>query len=256
MRNYVIVTEYDGTGYRGWQVQNNGGAKTVAGERTVQGVIESALFRLFGKKTKVISSSRTDAGVHARAHVSNFRVSSRLDGPSVKRALNGMLPDDVLVKSVREADEDFHSQFTAKSKLYRYIVYNGKDLNVFDRNRVYHFKQPLNEKLMASEASCLIGRHDFTSFRSSHGRTGRPRNPVRTIKVLRVKRRGARVIIDIEADGFLYCMARNIVGTLIEAGRGRLAAGEVKRILRSRDRRKAGPAVPGKGLCLIRVKYD
>ncbi|MCM8797833.1 MAG: tRNA pseudouridine synthase A, partial [Candidatus Omnitrophica bacterium] len=165
---------------------------------------------------------------------------------------NSNLPGDIRIRKIEEVSTDFHSRFQAKSKIYRYSVLNQSYASVFSRHTAYFYPHPLDIKLMRKEARVLLGRHNFRSFQTADKKE---RDSVRMIKSIRIEKNGNMIHIDIEADGFLYNMARNIAGTLIEIGRGRFPAGYMKRLLVAKDRRLAGPTLPAKGLCLIKVKY-
>ncbi len=255
MRNFRLTLEYDGTNYNGWQMQSRAQRKKDGRVKTVQGVFEDALFNIFSKRIKVASCSRTDSGVHAKAHVVNFKTETLLDARTIGKALSSLLPDDIIVKDVKEVDVSFNAQYDALNKTYRYSICDRDVISPFIRNYVYHFRQPLNIDIMRQEAKALLGKHDFSAFTSSNRGNGGIRNPVRTILALDVHRRGGIIQIDIQADGFSYRMVRNIVGSLIEVGRGRFPAGSIRKILDGKDRKKAGPAVPSNGLCLIDVTY-
>ncbi len=254
MKNIRLIIEYDGTRYNGWQVQHKDQRRKGGKVKTIQGVLEGALFNILSRRARLISSSRTDSGVHALNHVANFSVSTRLIPGQIKNALNSVLPPDISVKEAEEADKDFNSQYDAVSKTYRYSICTGDYISPFLKKYAYHFRQPLDACLMRREAAILIGKHDFKAFRSSGGGPER-NNCVRTIKRLSIRKKNGLLEIEIEADGFLYNMARNIVGTLIEVGRGKFPPGSAQRILKGKDRRAAGPTVPAKGLCLAEVKY-
>lgn len=244
MRNIKLIIEYDGTNYNGWQIQ-----KPLP---TIQKAVQDALKKILQEEVKLTASGRTDSGVHALAQVVNFRTNSNLHHKAIQRALNSLLPPDIAIVNAKEAAKDFHATYDARSKLYRYTIWNRpfpRPLNRFYAHTVYH---PLDITLMRREAKVLIGRHNFKSFQA---RDKKEKNPVRTINKLAIKRDRGFIYIDIEADGFLYNMVRNIAGTLIEAGRGKLEKGSLKRILEAKDRRAAGPTAPAKGLCLVRVKY-
>lgn len=244
MRNIRLEIEYDGTNYCGWQIQR----KT----NSIQQTLEKTLRKILQEKIKLIASGRTDAGVHAQAQVANFKTNSSISLTKLQRALNGLLPDDLVITGIEEAGLDFHSRFDAKSKVYRYIILNRAYPCAHLRNRAYFYSFPLNTKLMQDESRVLLGRHNFHSFQSGGSAE---KNPVRTIKKLKITADRPFIYIDIEADGFLYNMARNIVGTLIEVGRGRLKKGGLKAILLAKNRRLAGPTAPAKGLCLMKVNY-
>ncbi|MFH1457859.1 MAG: tRNA pseudouridine(38-40) synthase TruA [Candidatus Omnitrophota bacterium] len=246
MRNIKLIIEYDGTRYQGWQVQKRHPSKTL------QETIEQALQKILQEKIRLVGSGRTDAGVHALAQVAHFRAISGISLEKLHRALNGLLPGDISILGVEECDIHFHSRFDAKSKVYRYTILNRRSRSPLQRDTVYFYPYPLNLRRMRKEAAALLGRHDFKSFQAMDKKE---RSSIRTIKQVEIIKVGPLVQIDIEADGFLHHMVRNIVGTLIEIGRGRFPEGSMRHILRSKDRKQAGPTVPGKGLCLLEVKY-
>lgn len=252
MRNIKLTIEYDGTNYSGWQCQKSKVQSKKSKVKTIQETIEKALQRILGEKIKVIGSGRTDAGVHAFGQVANFKTTSGIKLDKLLVGLNGLLPEDIKVTCVGEIYIDFHSRFDAKEKLYRYTVLNRKSASPFFSRTSYFYPHKLNLRRMQKEARFLLGKHNFTSFCASNGRG---RNPVKTIKKLTVRREGETICFDIAADGFLYNMVRNIVGTLLDAGRGRLEEGTLKRILLAKDRRLAGTTAAAKGLCLMKVKY-
>jgi tRNA pseudouridine38-40 synthase len=254
MRNIKLTIEYDGTNYCGWQIQKvkskmqNPKLKI----RTIQSTIEGALKKILQEKVKLIASGRTDSGVHALGQVVNFKTKSKLSPLRLKAALNSNLPLDIRIKSAVETDLNFHSRFQAKSKLYRYRILNKEKSFVFKRNYSHFIPYSLDWKAMRREARVLLGSHDFSSFQT---KDKRERNPVRTIKKISVFKEDGEILIDIESDGFLYNMVRNIVGTLIEVGRGKLKKGALKEILEKKNRKFAGPTAPARGLCLVKVKY-
>ncbi len=246
MRNIKLTIEYDGTNYAGWQLQ---GKK----HRTIQEALEKALERILRKRIKITGSGRTDSGVHAKAQVANFKTDSGIAAEKIRLALNAVLPDDITVIKAEEAVLGFHSRFSAKSKVYRYTILNRPSRPTILRDMVYFLSYPLNLRLMRREAKILLGRHNFKSFQAADKEE---RGAVRTVKRLKITRDRDFIYIDIEADGFIYNMVRNIVGTLIDVGRGRLPEGSIKKILLAKNRRFAGPTVPAKGLCLLEVKYE
>jgi tRNA pseudouridine38-40 synthase len=253
MKNFRLTIEYDGTDYNGWQIQNRNQKRKGDKVRTIQGVLQDALYKIFSKKIKIISCSRTDSGVHARFHVANFKVSTTLHPSQIKRALNSILPNDIVVSELELADLDFNAQYEVSSKTYRYLIYNHDYLSPFIRRYVYHFRQPLDISNMRKAAKYLLGTHDFTAFKSSDGKDV---DCKRTITRLQLRKKKKLIEIEIEADGFLYNMARNIIGTLIEIGRGKFSVRSMRKILKSKNRKIAGPTVPAKGLCLVDVKYE
>jgi len=246
MRNIKLEIEYDGSNYAGWQVQPR-----VCG-KTIQEVIEKKLRKILQEKIKLIVSGRTDSGVHARAQVANFFTHSNILLSRLKIAINGLLPEDIKVIKLSEEGPGFHSRFSAKSKVYRYTILNRDYSSPLSRSTVQFCPHPLDVKLMQKEARALLGKHNFSAFAAAKGRG---KNPVKVIKEITVVKKKDLIYIDIEADGFLYNMVRNIVGTLIDIGRGRLPAGSMGRVLRAKNRKFAGETASAKGLCLIEVKY-
>lgn len=254
-RNILIHIQYDGTRYEGWQTQPRG--------LTVQGLLQDCLYRLTGQKVKVIGAGRTDAGVHAIEQIATFETTSAHSLNVIKRALNAMLPDDVRVMKIEEVEEGFHARYSAIRKRYIYIIANDLDLPVFLRRYVWWIKVPLNIDAMKEAAKSLIGTHDFSSFRGSGCGA---RNPVRTVYSISLEKvdrvpfiftefLGNFIMVSIEAEAFLRHMVRNMVGTIVEVGKGRLKPGTIRHILDAKDRRFAGPTAPAQGLFLERVFY-
>lgn len=244
MKNLKLIIEYEGTNYHGWQRQK--------GALTIQGVIEDAIYAVLKKRVKLISSGRTDAGVHALGQIANFHTESSLDAISWQRALNSLLPQDIVIKKADFVPLDFHSRYSANGKVYRYVILNSPLPSVFYRNYAWHIPYPLNLRGMRKGMKYLKGTHDFSSFRAVSSAS---KNPIRTIKYIEMGKRMNFITIIIEADGFLHHMVRNIVGTLVEVGRRKIEPEEVKHILVLKDRRKAGPTAPPHGLYLVEVKY-
>jgi len=245
MRNIKLIIEYDGSDYQGWQRQKNT-------QKTIQEIIEKALKRILQERVRLIASGRTDAGVHAVGQVANFKARTKIPSRKLKQALNSLLPDDIVITKVENVDLKFHSRFDAKSKIYRYTILNQKHPSALWRNFAYYLSYKLDVKKMQRAARFLLGQHDFSSFQA---KDNRPRESIRVIKKIKVSRERNFIFIDIEANGFLYKMTRNIVGTLIEIGRKNQPLTSIKEILASRNRQSAGPTVPAGGLCLLKVKY-
>jgi tRNA pseudouridine38-40 synthase len=245
MRNIKLTIEYEGKSYLGWQVQPKG--------PTVQGTIEEQLRRLTGEIIHLISSGRTDAGVHAIGQVAHFKTQHPMDCPTLRRALNSLLPADIMIREVEEVDQDFHARKDCKSKVYEYRVLNRNVRSVFLREYAWHISQPLDLGEMKKAAQRLIGEHDFSSFRS----VGTPtRTAVRNVIRAEWKRdREGLLTFEIEANGFLKQMVRAIVGTLVEVGKKKITPEDFGQILESKDRTKAGPTAPAHGLFLKEVKY-
>ena len=246
MRNIKLTIEYDGKNYLGWQVQPKG--------PSIQETIEGQLKRLTGETIRLISSGRTDAGVHAMGQVAHFKTQHGMDCPTLQRALNSLLPADMMIRKVEEVGQEFHARKDCKSKIYEYRILNRNLRSVFLREHAWHIPQPLALGAMRKAARQLVGEHDFSSFRS----VGTPtRTAVRKIMRAEWKRnREGLLTFEIEATGFLKQMVRAIVGTLVEVGRRKINPEEFARILESRDRTKAGPTAPARGLFLKEVKYE
>jgi tRNA pseudouridine38-40 synthase len=255
MKKFKLLLEYDGTAYQGWQVQEN--------RLTIQGVIEDRIFKITGEQSRVIGASRTDAGVHALGQVAAFRTESRFDPETIKKALNALLPQDIRVLDTSEVDDSFNPRDSAVKKSYFYIIANQRESSAFLYRYTWIIQQPLELKSMVEAAQVLIGEHDFSSFRGTGSST---KNPVREVFSLSIERfekldfmtaslDGKFIKLRIEANGFLRHMVRNIVGTLVEIGRGRFTADRIKEILESHDRKLAGPTAPARGLSLERIVY-
>jgi tRNA pseudouridine38-40 synthase len=253
MRNVRLLLAFDGTGFHGWQVQ--------PGARTVQGVISDAITRLTGERVLPNGSGRTDAGAHARGLVANFMTSSDIPAAQVLKALNGILPPDVRVLAVREVPKAFHARKDAISKIYRYQVFKGSVLPPHLAREHYHYPFPLELDRVRAGCALLIGEHDFAGFAAKSGRVrsgGELRARHETRRHLfrsEVKAAGRRLIFTFEGDGFLHHMVRNIVGTVLEVGRGRISLERVPELLVRRDRTLAGFTAPANGLILVRVRY-
>ncbi|MCX5657336.1 MAG: tRNA pseudouridine(38-40) synthase TruA [Candidatus Omnitrophica bacterium] len=267
LHNFKLTIEYDGTDYCGWQIQNNKSEiRNPKSEinsksqiqnpklKTVQGEVERALEKIFSKKISIAGSGRTDTGAHALAQVANFKCEARLKSRDIKNALNANLPSDIRIKAVNEVPLKFHARFSARSKVYRYLILKRPVNSVFYRRLSWWIPRKLNFSLMCKESKVLLGRHNFKAFAATD-RKRKSSNFVRAVKRISLKESGNFIVFEIESDGFLYSMVRNIIGTLVEVGRGRFSAGSTKRILASRDRKLAGPTAPASGLFLAKVKY-
>lgn len=248
MRVIKLTIEYDGTRYCGWQIQHRH-----KGSPSIQEILQKVLQTILREKVRLVASGRTDAGVHALAQVAHFKTRASFETKKLQYALNGLLPDDIIISNVADVPADFHSRFNASSKTYRYTILNRAYPSALYRQMVCHCAYSLDINRMRATARFLAGTHDFASFRASASKV---KDGVRTIKKISVKKEADFIYIDIEADGFLYNMVRSIVGTLIEVGRGRLSPQRVKEIVELKNRRLAGPTAPARGLCLMKVKYD
>jgi tRNA pseudouridine38-40 synthase len=203
------------------------------------------------EKVCLTASGRTDAGVHAQAQIANFKTSSLLPIDKIHISLNSLLPHDISIIGIREMPLDFHARFNARGKLYRYTIVTSRHRSVFLDRYAWHCYFPLDFALMKKESVSLVGEHDFKSFTASGGDQ---ESTVRRIHEIQIDKKRDRIVISVKANGFLYNMVRNIAGTLVDIGRGKLR--NMRGILRARDRRKAGMTAPAKGLCLVRVYYS
>lgn len=259
-RNLKLEIEYDGTNYCGWQIQKSHQVTRLQGHKSIQETIEKTLSKILQEKIHLIASGRTDARVHALAQTANFKTRSKILTDKLQKALNSLLPEDIVINSIEEADENFHSRFSAKSKTYRYLILNQPYPSVFLKDKAYFCPHKLNIRLMRREALFLSGRHDFKGFCSSGSSV---KSTVRTIKRISVgpiqyslcAQCRPLIAIDVEADGFLYNMVRSIVGTLLDIGRGRFEKGRVRKILDTKNRKLCGITAPAKGLYLVKVIY-
>lgn len=260
-RNLRLLLAYDGSAFHGWQRQ--------PGLRTVQACIEEALARITGEPAHLFGSGRTDAGVHALGQVAHLTTSCPIPAGNLLKALNDALPPEVRVLRAEDAPLGFHARYDSKSKLYRYRILQAAICPPFIWRYVWHYPYPLDRRRMAQAARAFLGEHDFTSFAASaqaDDDTADPRaeserkskSMVRSVVSSRVlwSERRRILVYEVEGSGFLHHMVRNIVGTLVEVGRDAMEAGGMERILKARDRTKAGPTAPAQGLCLVRVKYQ
>jgi len=245
LRNILLVLSYDGTGYCGWQRQING--------LSIQEVVEARVKTMCGGEITLIASGRTDAGVHARAQVCNFTTTSTLSVDTLKKGLNSLLPQDIFIISADDAPIDFHARYDAKSKVYAYHIRNREDRDPFERNRHWHIPRPLDMGPMGECLALLMGTHDFSAFKSAGSEN---RNPVRTVIRAELCRSDEGLVtIQLAADGFLRHMVRNIVGTVVEAGLGKMDQEGFRAVLESKDRQQAGMKAPAQGLFLMEVRY-
>jgi tRNA pseudouridine38-40 synthase len=245
-RNIKLVIAYNGAAYHGWQRQ-------AIDVDTVQKRIEDVAVRVVGHPVTVIGASRTDSGVHAAGQVANFHTTNfSIPLVGLRRAMNSRLASDIAIRSAELVPDDFHASRLAVGKTYRYRIYVASPRPVELSKQVYHYWRPLNVEWMQAGATRLLGEHDFRGFASS---VEVRQSTVRTIKRCEASQADSEVIVSVEGDGFLYNMVRNIVGTLIEIGRGRWQPERIDNILASCDRRDAGPTAPPDGLSLICVHY-
>jgi tRNA pseudouridine38-40 synthase len=245
MPTVKLVLEYDGTCYAGWQRQPN--------HPTIQEAIERAIRQVSQATVSVIGAGRTDSGVHARGQVASFRTDCTWPASNWTRALNAVLPKDIVVRSSALADDRFHAQHDARGKLYTYRILNRPARPTIDRAFVWHVYKALDDVAMQQAAATLIGSQDFSSF---EGNLTDNENPICHIHRLAVIRHDNQILIEAYADRFLKHMVRAMVGTVVEVGLGKRTPDSLVEVLRARDRSAAGQTAPPHGLCLMRVDYE
>lgn len=248
MNNYKLIIAYDGTEYGGWQIQPNA--------TSIQELISNAIETILQHPVTLIGSGRTDAGVHALGQVAHFKCEKDLDLIRFLGSLNGLLPRDIRILSIEKVPLDFHAQRSALSKAYHYHLCLERVQDPFRRLYSLHVRENIDTELMRKAALYFVGTLDFTSFSNESDEGSASKNPVRTISRLDIIPEGGGLRIEIEADGFLYKMVRNIVGTLLEVARGKRDHTDIPRIFSAKDRRQAGQAAPAHGLFLAKVKYS
>lgn len=245
-RNIKLILEYDGSRFFGFQRQ--------IGKPTIQAALEESLSKLFNRPMKIAAAAgRTDAGAHATGQVVNFKVDSTLSPDKIREGLNALLPKEIAVKRAEEVPPDFHARYSARSKIYEYRVLNSQVRSPLLNGRAWHYRYPLNIAAMKKAARKLLGRRDFKSFQAAGSSA---KNSVRHVRHLAITQSKGLVLFTVEADGFLYHMVRNLVGTLLEVGRGTFSLSELQTLTKKRDRTLAGPTVPAQGLTLVSVSYE
>lgn len=245
MRNLKMTIEYDGTRYKGWQ-------KQIGDVSTIQDKIEKVLSKMTGEDIQVIGCGRTDTGVHAENYIANFKTNSELTVEMMLNYLYEYLPEDIVVKAIKDTSERFHARYNVKSKTYVYRINNNKFRNVFNRKYAYHTDAELDLNIMRDAAEVLIGTHDFQSFTSLKPKT---KSTLRTINYININENDGLIEIEVNGNGFLWNMVRIIAGTLIEVGKGNLKAKDVERILEEKKRSESGPIAQAKGLTLKEVNF-
>jgi tRNA pseudouridine38-40 synthase len=245
MRNIKLNIQYDGTKYKGWQ-------KLGDDTNTIQYKIEKVLSELTGEEIDLIASGRTDAGVHARNQIANFKTKSNVTNEEILDYCYRYLPLDIVVQKCENASWDFHSRYNAKKKIYTYKIYNNKFHDIFNRKYSHHVKERLDISKMRDMASLFIGEHDFKSFTALKSKK---KSTVREIYSIDFIQNGKDIDIVFVGNGFLYKMIRILVGTLIEAGLNRITKEDVQKIMLEKDRSIAPPTAPSHGLFLTDVIY-
>jgi tRNA pseudouridine38-40 synthase len=244
IRKIKLLIQYDGTAYHGWASQ--------PGMATIHGTLCDTIEKLTGLRVDLLGSSRTDAGVHALGQVAAFTIDCPVPTENFARALNNLLPDDIAILEAVEVPDSFDPIIDTKSKIYRYTIYTGTIRPSLQIRYCWHRPGQLNVETMQKAADILLGTHDFKSFASA---ADSRQSSVRTILKCEVSGREDWVTFDVQANGFLYNMVRNIVGTLVEVGRGRWTAADIERIMAAQNRTEAGPIAPASGLCLMKIFY-
>ena len=242
--HYKLLLEYDGTNYHGWQLQPNGA--------TVQGTLMAVLSQILNTSTRLRVAGRTDAGVHALGQVVTFHVAGSLDLPRFQYSVNSLLPSDIVVREITEISDEFNPRYDAYSRTYRYRVWNQPYPSALFARYSWHVASPLDQSAMNQAAAVLVGHHDFSSFQ---GADSVERTPWRTVIRSTVRNEHSFLVYDVEARSFLRHMVRNIVGALVDVGRGALSIDDIAAILAAQDRSQAGCTAPPQGLFLIEVKY-
>jgi tRNA pseudouridine38-40 synthase len=243
-----LIVAYDGAPFSGWQSQSNGNG--------IQDHLETAVERICSERVRVHGAGRTDAGVHAVAQCAHVDLPARRYGAERWRsALNGVLPSQIRIMQCRFVPGSFHARFSAKGKIYRYRIWNDEVLPPLENGRAWHVRDPLDRAALAASAQLFVGKHDFASFAANRGAP--VADTTRTIRRVRVRASGALLTIEIEADGFLYKMARLMVGALVQVGSGKSSPGEIRSRLHHSKRgfSHARHVAPAAGLFLVRVRY-
>ncbi len=244
MRNIKLVIEYDGKDFNGWQKQKD--------KLNIQGTIEKAIEQITGEEIELNGSGRTDAGVHALGQTANFKTNSNIPIEKFAIAINSNIKKSIVIKSAEEVDERFHSRLSCKQKTYRYVINNSEIPSAIYRNLETHIGQKLDVKKMEEAAKYFEGEHDFKAFKSSGTSS---KSSVRTIYKAEVIKEKDRIHIELTGNGFLYNMVRIISGTLVDVGTGKIKPEDIKEIIKSKDREKAGKTLLPQGLYLIETKY-
>lgn len=245
MKNVMLIVEYEGTKFFGWQRQ--------IGKRTVEEEIEKVIRNITNEKIKLIGSGRTDAKVHAIGQVANFKTKSTIPASRFKYILNTRLPEDIIIRESKEVSMDFHSRFSAKAKEYKYYIYNSKMPSAIYRNFTYHIIKDIDLNKMRIASKEFIGTHDFASFK---GRRSLVKDTIRTIYNIEIKEEKDLIEISITGKSFLKHMVRIIIGTLLEVAYGNLNPEDIKEIIASKDRSKAKKTADPQGLFLMKVYYE
>lgn len=248
MHTYKMIIAYEGTSYGGWQIQPNA--------TSIQELIEQALSTFLRTNTRIIGAGRTDAGVHALGQVAHFTTDYPILSSKVQYALNGMLPQDIRIQSVNEAERGFHAQYSAIGKIYCYHLHLDPVINPFTRRYSWHVPHPVDLTLLKSAIPLFLGTKDFSSFANEAHKGAAARGSIRTLSRISPIQEDGGICLELEADGFLYKMVRNIVGTLMDLCAHHFSLEDIPLIFEARDRKQAGRSAPAHGLFLKKVLYS
>jgi len=245
MRNIKITIAYDGTRYYGWQIQRE--------TPTVQQVLRDTISMVLNSPVTLHGSGRTDAGVHALGQVANFRTDNSMDVEALRTALNRLIPADIVVKDIAEVDLSFHARVNARSRTYWYFIWNCPQQSAFLQRYAWHIPSPLDIAAMRQAAGCLVGMQDFASFQGADRENGHAVREVNSVHFKKIRKH--LILFSITGSAFVKHMVRNIVGTLVDVGKGKISADDFRNILNQKDRTRAGITAPPQGLFLKKVKY-
>lgn len=248
MYNYKLEIAYDGTNYCGWQIQPNGAS--------IQQTIQDQIAIILRQPITLIGSGRTDAGVHAKGQIAHFKTGQLIEFRQFLNSINSILPHDIRIFSIESVDSSFHAQYSATGKIYHYHLHLNQVMDPFQRLYSWRIPHPINVDLLIKASQFFVGTHNFTSFSNEAHSGSASRDPIRTLSRLDVVQEERGVRLELEADGFLYKMVRNIVGILTEVSGGKRQLNDIPQIFKAKDRRSAGKAAPPQGLFLMQVKYE
>jgi tRNA pseudouridine38-40 synthase len=247
MRRLKMIVSYDGSEFHGWQIQPNA--------LTIQAVLQDILSEIEGSPVKLEGSGRTDAGVHAIGQAASFSLINPIPCYNLEKAVNRLLPRSIRVVSIEECPPTFHARFDAKVKHYEYRIYRDAICPPFERHYVFHYPYPHDWELFKAAGQLLVGKHDFSAFAAADDKDVKGFSKVRTIYSVEVHENGPQVSTHFRGSGFLKHMVRNLIGTMIQCGRGSMSLEQVKQLLLSGQRKDCGPTAPASGLFLVSVEY-
>ncbi|AQM60353.1 tRNA pseudouridine(38-40) synthase TruA [Clostridium baratii] len=248
MRNLKLTLQYDGTRYKGFQKQNQKGSNIA----TIQGKLENVLSKMTSEDIQVIGCGRTDSGVHADNYIANFKTNSTLTREDILKYLNEYLPEDIVIKNIKDVSDRFHARYNVLNKTYVYTIDNNSYRDVFLKKYAYHVEEKLDLEKMIEASKILVGTHDFESFTSLKNKK---KSTIRTINYIDIKEDSNIIKIEVNGNSFMLNMVRIIVGTLVEVGLSKIKAKDIEKILEGKDRSLSGHRAPANGLCLKELNY-